>query len=444
MYIKSLSLRWYWAFLGALLVGWVVPVTATTPRIQHWKMDNGVRVYFVEAHELPIVDLQVVFDAGSARDDAAHPGLASLTNGLLDQGAGAWNADALAEGLARLGARTDTSAGRDMAAVSLRALAQATILRQAVDFLAAIIVHPTFPPDACERERSRTLTAIEEEKQSPDSVVGNAFYRAIYGNHPYAHPSLGTAEGVATLTREDLVNFHRRAYVGRNAVIALVGDLDRAAAEALVARVVGGLPAGEAAPPLPPVPALTSTVGTETIPFPTTQTHVLSGLPAAWRGDPDYFPLYLGNHILGGNGLVSRISTEVREKRGLSYSAYSESQPMRVAGPFVMGVQTRNDKVGEARQVLQQTLEKFVQEGPTADELLKAQQNITGGFALHLDSNRKVTEYLAMIAFYSLPLDHLDRFKSNVEAVTVAQIRDAFVRRIDPTHLATVVVGGSE
>jgi len=442
MYVESLSLRLFWVLLATSLLGWVGPAGATTPRIQHWQMDNGTRVYFVEAHELPIVDLQVAFDAGSARDDDTHPGLASLTNNLLDQGAGEWSADALAEGLARLGAKISTSAARDMAVVGLRTLAQATTLGPAVDLLTAIVVHPTFPTDACERERSNTLTAIEEEKQSPASVANAAFFGAIYDKHPYAHPPLGTKESVAAFIREDFVNFHRRLYVGRNAVVALVGDLDRPAAEALVAHVIGGLPAGEAPPSLPPVPALPPTAGVETILFPATQTHVLSGQPGTWRGDPDYFPLYLGNHILGGNGLVSRISEEVREKRGLSYSAYSESQPMRVAGPFVIGAQTRNDKVAEARQVLQQTLEKFVREGPTADELVKAQQNVTGGFALRLDSNRKVTDYLAMIAFYVLPLDYLDRFKGRIEAVSVEQIRDAFRRRIDPAHLATVVVGG--
>ncbi|CAK0764854.1 zinc protease [Gammaproteobacteria bacterium] len=443
MLTDFLLTRIRWGLLGIIMLlflcNFPVPAAAA-PRIQYWRMNNGTRVYFVEAHELPMVDLRVVFDAGSARD-GTHPGIASLTNSLIDQGAGEWNADALAEKLASLGTRLYNDSLRDMALVGLRSLVRQNILNSAADLLAEIITYPTFPTDAYERERSHTLTALEEEKQSPATVASKAFYQAIYGDHPYAHPMLGTEASVAGLTREDIINFHRRYYVGHNAVIALVGDLDRAGAEALVTRVMGKLPAGEIPSPLLPAQELTSTVAIEPIFFPTAQTHILSGQPLIQRSDPDYFPLYLGNHILGGSGLVSRISEEIREKRGLSYSAYSELLPMRVKGPFVMGLQTRNDKAGEARQVLQQILEKFMRDGPSQDELLKAQQNITGGFALRLDSNHKVVEYLAMIGFYNHPLDYLDRFKANVEAVTVEKIRDAFQRRINPARLVTVVVG---
>ena len=434
--VMHIPLPVYWAALSLI---WAVP-TAATPHIQQWQLENGTRVYFVEAHELPILDWKVIFDAGSARDGAL-PGVASLTNNLLDQGASEWDANALAEEFSRLGARLSTDSARDMAVISLRTLAQPSILESVADRLAAVITHPTFPVDACERERSHTQTALEEEEQSPNDLATNALYSAIYGDHPYAHSSLGTRSGVAALTREALMAFHREKYVGHNAVVAMVGDLAPPAAMAFVQRILGRLPAGEAPPLLPVVPTLSS--GTTTIiPFPSTQTHVLSGQPGIWRGDPDYFPLYLGNHILGGNGLISRIAEEIREKRGLSYSAYSQFQPMRVAGPFMMGLQTKNKQAEEARQVLQQTLERFIKEGPTEKELRDAKQNITGGFALRLDSNQKVLDYLGMIAFYRLSLDYLDRFQANVEAVTTEQIRDSFQRRIDPVHLATVVVGG--
>ncbi len=441
MYASSLLV----AVLRCLLVlglALSVPVALATPHIQHWRMDNGAGVYFVEAHELPMVDVQMVFNAGSAYD-GTHPGIASLTNALLDEGAGKWSADTLADDLARIGAHLSTESLRDMALVSLRSLSQPTTLASAADMMAAVATEPTFPPDACERERAHTLVAISAGDQSPSSLASRAFFKAVYGAHPYAHPSLGDAASVAAITRDELVDFHHRYYVGHNATVVIVGDLDRMAATALAVRVAGGLSAGEAPAPLPVVAPLGARASLETIHFPASQTHVLAGQPGAWRGDPDYLALYLGNYILGGGGLVSRISEEVREKRGLSYAAYSDVTPMRVAGPFVMGLQTRNEKVEEARQVLQQTLERFVQEGPLDAELQKAKENITGGFALRIDSNSKVAAYVTMIAFYGLPLDYLDHFKENVQAVTVAQIRDAFQRRIDPAHLATVVVGGN-
>jgi zinc protease len=166
------------------------------------------------------------------------------------------------------------------------------------------------------------------------------------------------------------------------------------------------------------------------------------GQPGISRDDPDYFPLLVGNHILGGGGLVSRISDQVREKRGLAYSAYSYFAPMHVAGPFTAGLQTRNEKANAALDVLKDTLSKFIAKGPTADELSSAKKNITGGFALNLDSNSKIVDNLASIAFYKLPLDYLDTYNQRIEAVTADQIRDAFRRRIHPQDMVTVMVGG--
>jgi zinc protease len=168
------------------------------------------------------------------------------------------------------------------------------------------------------------------------------------------------------------------------------------------------------------------------------------GQPGVRRGDPDYFALYVGNQILGGGGLVSRISEEVREKRGLSYSAYSYFLPMRADGPFVLGLQTRNDSADEALKVLRQTLVDFRNDGPTGKELEAAKRNITGGFPLKIDSNSDILGYIAMIGFYKLPLDYLDTFNGKIEAVTAKQIRDAFQRRVDPDRMVTVTVGRSK
>ncbi len=168
------------------------------------------------------------------------------------------------------------------------------------------------------------------------------------------------------------------------------------------------------------------------------------GAPGIRRDDPDYFPLFVGNYILGGGGFVSRITEEVRSKRGLAYSAYSYFSPLKERGPFVIGLQTRRDQAAEALAVVRATLKEFLAKGPTADELKKAQQNIVGGFALRIDSNRKILDYLGAIGFYRLPLTYLDDFVPNVEKVTLADIRNAFARRVDPDHMVTVIVGADE
>jgi zinc protease len=198
-------------------------------------------------------------------------------------------------------------------------------------------------------------------------------------------------------------------------------------------------------PPIATPPAAADAAAhTVRIDYPTTQTHVLIGQPGISRDDPDYFPLYVGNHVLGGSGLVSRISEEIREKRGLSYSAYSYFTPMRQRGPFTIGLQTRNDQVEQALQVARDTLQKFIEEGPTARELEESKQNITGGFPLRLSSNKKIVGMLAMIGFYQLPIDYLDTFTTRVEAVTLEDIRDAFSRRIQPGNMVTVLVGSQQ
>ncbi len=409
------------------------------PSIDHWRTENGARVYFVHAPELPMVDLRIAFDAGAARD-GDRPGLALLTNALLGEGAGPWNSDQIAARFEGVGAVFSNDVGRDMATVGLRSLTRPELLEQAVATLEAIVERPTFPEEALERERQRLLVAIERRGQDPGAQAKLAFYRALYGDHPYAHPPEGEADSVAALKRDELVAFHRRYYVARNAVIAIVGALDRAQAARLAERLSDGLPAGEPAPPLPPVPDLEAG-RRETVAFPSSQTHILMGQPGVYRGDPDYFPLFVGNHILGGASLVSRIFDEVREKRGLAYSAYSYFVPMRRRGPFILGLQTRADQADQALAVLRTTLERFVAEGPTAEELAAAKRNLVGGFPLRIDTNKKILGYLTMIGFYGMPLDYLERFPERIEAVTLEQVRDAFARRIHPERMVTVLVG---
>ncbi len=426
-----------------LLIGLLLGQAAFAgPKIERWATGNGARVLFVRAPDLPILDVRVVFDAGSARDGSL-PGLASLTSGLLSDGAGDWDADQIAERMESVGAEMSVGSARDMAWVTIRTLTEAKPMATAVETLAAVLAHPSFEEDDLERSRKVMQTALRLGEQDPGTVASRAFYKALYGDHPYGIPSDGTRESLAAITRDDVLDFYRTYFVAANAVIAIVGDLDRGQAEALAQQITADLPRGAAAPELPAVGALQA--GREIdIGFPSSQSHILMGQPGMRRGDPDYFALYVGNHILGGSGLVSLLSEEVREKRGLSYSVYSYFSPMRREGPFVVGAQTKNAKAEEAIRVMRETLQRFIDQGPTAKELEAAKQNITGGFPLRISSNSKIVEYLAMIGFYNLPLDYLDRFVERIEAVGAEQIHDAFQRRIHPDRFITVVVGNGK
>ncbi len=196
-------------------------------------------------------------------------------------------------------------------------------------------------------------------------------------------------------------------------------------------------------PGLPPVSPLAQPA-TRMLPHHAAQAHILIGAPGVARADPDYIALYVGNHVLGGGGFVSRITEEVRQKRGLAYSASSYFYPLQREGPFVISMQTRRDQAEEALEVARATLAGFVKNGPTAEELDVAKRNIIGGFPLRIDSNRKIHEHLATIGFYRLPLSYLEDFVQRVERVSAADIQDAFRRRVDPARMVTVVVAGGD
>lgn len=407
--------------------------------IETWRAGSGARVYYVHAGDLPMVDIRVTFDAGSARDGKQF-GVAALTSDLLDSGAGNWDADAIARRFESVGAQFGSGVSKDTAWLSLRTLTRPELFNQAIDTLQTILTRPHFADTDFKREKNRTLAALKHREASPGQLASVAFYKAVYGDHPYGHPSTGEIDTVTPLTADDLKRFYRQYYVAANALVVIVGDLTRQQAENTAKKLLSGLPAGKRPAALPEVP-MPAKGRTEHIEFPSKQTHVLSGLPGLHRKDADYFPLYVGNHILGGGSLVSRLFDEVREKRGLAYSAYSYFAPMFRKGPFTMGLQTRNDQAAKAQRVMDETLLDFIDKGPTEAELNDAKKNITGGFVMRFDTNGKLTRYVEMIGFYDLPLDYLDTFPDKVNAVTVASIKDAFKRRVDPSLLQTVTVG---
>jgi zinc protease len=418
------------------------PAFALLP-IQHWQSKSGARVFYVENRDLPMLDVSVDFPAGSAFDTREKSGLASLTLNLLKLGAGGLSEDAIARRMADAGAQFAGHSDSDRAGMALRTLTSTDELQQASDVLARILQHPEFPPEVLEREKTRIIGAIKEADTKPETIVGKNFNALVYGNHPYGLRGSGEAGTVAAITRDDLVDFYRRHYTADQAVVAIIGNLSRSEAEALADKLTADLPRSGSPAVIPEVPSLAH-AEIRAIPHPASQSHLLIGMPGIKRGDPDYFPLFIGNYILGGGGLISRIPLEVREKRGLAYSAYSYFSPMQERGPFVIGLQTRKDQAGEALAVVRTTLKDFLAKGPTADELKKAKQNIIGGFPLRIDSNRKILDYLGVIGFYRLPLTYLDDFVPNVEKVTLADIRRAFALRVDPERMVTVVVGADE
>lgn len=436
MYTKTTILQWA---AGALMTFAALPVLAGLP-IQHWQSTSGAQVYFVENHDLPILDLSVEFAAGSSYDTPEKAGVAAMTQGLLSLGAGGLTDDQISNGFADIGAQPGGDFDLDRAGLSLRTLSSERERTAALKLLATILQKPDFPTAVLEREKARTIAGLQEAETQPESIASKAFSKALFGDHPYGRGEMVEPDTVKRITRDDLVAFHHNFYTRNNAVVAIIGDVTREQAESIVEQLTGGLPEGAAAPAIPPVPVPAAPVETR-IAHPAAQSHILLGYPGVKRGDPDYFPLYVGNYILGGGGFVSRLTEEVREKRGLAYSVYSYFMPMREAGPFQIGLQTRREQTAEALSLVRETLQKFIDGGPTAKELQAAKDNIIGGFPLRIDSNGKILDYLSVIGFYHLPLTYLDDFNKQVAKVTTTQIKDAFQRRIKPQNMVTVVVG---
>lgn len=427
------------AFCIALLLS--LPLSAQAAlAIQHWQTPHGTQVIFVESHELPILDISVDFPAGSARDPGDQAGLAQLTHILLDQGAGGLSDTAIAHRLADVGAVLGGTFDRDRGGVTLRTLSSQAEKDAALDILARVLQQPDFPQAVIKREKQRLIAGIREAEADPGTVADKAFYRALYGTHPYAHDESGDPAAIAKLTRGDVQTFYRTHYSAPNAVISLMGDISRAEAEAIAARLAGGLSSAAAVSALPkPGPARTNE---QRITFPSTQSHVLVGAVGVARNAPDFFPLFVGNYVLGGGGFDSRLMREVRDKRGYAYSAYSYFLPMMEDGPFQLGLQTKLAQTDDALKVAQATLRQFIADGPSEAELKQAKDNLIGGFPLRIDSNKKILEYLSLIGFYKLPLDYLDTWVDKVNAVDVAAVKQAFARHIDPDKLVTVIVGG--
>lgn len=415
------------------------PTVSHRVDIQSWNTSKGARVLFVESHEVPMLDIRLVFNAGSARDNT-QPGTALFVNAMLNEGTENYSVDDIAKHFEGLGANFSNGSYRDMALASLRTLSDAEFRDPALAMFYEVVAKPSFPQDSLQRIREQLLVSLEHQKQRPGTVASNQFFESLYAEHPYGIPSDGTEESLKAITQADLKAFHQRYYVASNLVIAVVGDIREATAKAISNAIDATLPAGAPASRLP-TPESMREGKLAMIDFPSTQSHVLYGATSIKRGDPLRYALMVGNHILGGGGFTSRLNQVVRQDNGLAYSVYSYFSPMAVNGPFIMGLQTRNDQRDQALQLMQTTLQDLIDKGPTAEELEDAKRNIINSFPLSVASNSSIVSNLGAIGFYDLPLDYLDTYLSKIEAVTLDDIRKAFQQTLKPDNMLTVIVG---
>ena len=425
--------------LGCLLL--ILPgILPAAPEIQHWRTAEGVRVYFAESPDLPMLDARVVWAAGSARD-GDKPGLADVTASLLGTATPQLDATAIAARFEGLGARFANGAERDMGWLHLRTLTLPDMLEPALALTQSVLSEPVFEQDELTLVKAQMLRGLEARAQSIDAVARDAFNKAVYADHPYGQ--VATAADIEAIGLDDVERFYREFYASGNAIIALVGDLNRAEAEVIASWLASALPKGDAAPALPAVSALTKSQ-TIRIRFPSSQSAILIGQPAIRRDDPRRLALYVANHSLGGNGFASILMDEVREQRGLVYSIYSYVAPMSEAGPFVLGFKTRQDQTAEALALTHEILGEYSHAGPSRELFESSIKNIVGGAPMNSDTNIELAQTLSTIGFYNMPIDYLDTYSAQIKAVTLEQARDAFSQVVTPQNMVTVIVGQDE
>ena len=416
--------------------------------IERWTHASGAQVYLVQSPGIAMVDVQLDFDAGDRRSPVDKTGLARVMasatrNGVKGAaGQSALDENALGEAWADLGASFSASAGSDRLTFALRSLSYPDVLAQASALAARQLGEPAFPDKLWQRDRPKMIASIKEANTRPATVAARAFGKAVYGKHPYGRET--TEADLRNISSADMQALHAQAVRACYARISMVGAVNRAQADALVATLLARLPQGNC-PALPPVDEVQPLSGPseQRIAFDSAQAHVLVGQPGIKRNSPDYFALLVGNHILGGGGFTARLTEEVREKRGLTYGIYSSFAPGLHAGAFTISLQTRPDQAQQALDILRAELQRFVADGPTEQELQAAKDNLIGGFALRIDTNRKLLDNVANIAWNDLPLDYLATWTAQVQRVTAADIRQAFARTLQPQSMATVVLGAN-
>ncbi|UOO77123.1 insulinase family protein [Neisseria sp. Dent CA1/247] len=420
----------------------LLPLTAQAAvKIQRWHTADGTQVLLVERHENPIVDVNISFKgAGSTSNPADKSEVAEFTAAMLTTGTQQLDEEAFHARINDLAASLNSNSSEEGASVTLRSLSKNGSLQPAVALLNQSLTQPRFAEPVFERLRKQSITALQQQETDPGFIANRALARLNYGNHPYGRSAQTSVESIRKVTLDDIRAFHRSRYGKNNAVVAVVGDLNRRQTEALVAKALKGLPArSSAVENVPAVPRHQAAL--RRIPFAGEQAQIVMGMPLIKRHDPDYYALVAGNYVLGGGGFDSRLMKDLRDKHGYTYGAYSNLAPSGEAGPFTVSFSTQKPNTDAALTSARKVLAGFIQEGPTEAELKQAKANITGSFPLRFDTNAKLLGYLSLIGFYNLPDDYLEAYPKAVSALTAEQVKSAWQRRVNPENINIVVVG---
>ncbi len=402
---------------------------------------GGIEAWLVEDHKVPVIALSFSFAGGAAADPAGKEGLANLTADLLDEGAGDLDSQAYAKKLQDDAISVSFQAGSDDFQCGLRTLSEHQ--DAAFELMAQALTHPRFDTEAVERVRAAVISDIRQGEADPTKVARNAFYARIFPGHPYGRDDSGSVDSVSKLTADDFRAYVAGAFSRDHLLVTATGDITPEKLAPALDRLFGALPATGSVTPAAEVSP--QHLGeTLVVRRPMTQSILMLGEPGVKRADPDWFPAYVMNYVLGGGGFSSRLTEEVREKRGLTYGVYSYLYPYDHAALIVVGGSTKNAKAGEALALIKAEWARMAEGGITEKELADAKTYLTGSFPLQLSSSAAIARLVLQVRHDNLGIDYLNRRNGLIEAVTLEDVKRVAKRLLDPAKFATVVVGQPE
>jgi len=440
--ISPLLLR----YAAGLAIGALTATAAPAAQVDNMKIERvtspgGIEAWLVESHANPLIAMRFAFRGGASQDPAGKEGLAYFVSSMLDEGAGPFDSVAFQEREQALAMRMDFDAGRDVMLGNVQTL---SANKDAVfDLVRLALTEPRFDEDAVERVRAQILAGLKFDENDPETVASLAWDRLAFRDHPYGRPIKGTMASIGAISRDDLKDYVARVFARDKLVISVVGDIDAEALGRTLDHLFGGLPEksalepiAEADPPLGPT--------REIIQMDVPQSVAQFGHRGIARKDEDFIPAYVLNYIIGGGGFSSRLMEEVREKRGLAYSVYSNLFPYQHGAVFVGNVATKNEAVGQSLDVIESELRRIAEQGPTAEELASAKSYLTGAYALRFESSSSIANQLLWIQIEDLGIDYVNRRNELIEAVTLDDIRRVAKRLIEADRLITTIVGKPE
>ncbi len=418
----------------------LLPLNALAMDIQEVVTEAGTTIWLVEEPSIPIISIEIEFKGGAVLDPADKLGATVLMAGLLEEGSGDLDSVGFASAAEELAARFSYDGGRDGVSISATMLSEN---RDAtVDLLATALSNPTFDDVSVARVRGQVVANLQSDLNDPNYLAQRRFRELSFGDHPYANPTGGTLETVETLNRDDVIAAHGRSLVRSRATVGVVGDITAAEVGPLIDRLLAGLP--EDGPDLPDRATVAEATATHIVPLNTPQAVAIFGHSGINREDPEFIAAFVLNTIMGGGGFSSRLSTEVREKRGLTYGIYSYLVGADYGALVLGSVASANDRMAEVVELVEAEWAKMAGDGVTPEELAKAKRYITGSYPLRFTSNGRIANSLVGMQLAKLPIDYVDTRNDLINALTLEEVNDLASRLYKPENLRFVIVGQPE